>query len=103
MNHALIDHPGTQTYIKELGEGKVEPNPNKVTSFPFSRACVLVPSLPMCSHFGIEAYTYASENGGEGGKWRIRICVPSSLPTFHFVGFLPSFKFRAFRGPDCFI
>ena len=35
MNQALVDPPGTQTYIKELGEGKVEPNPNKVTSFPF--------------------------------------------------------------------
>ena len=65
MNQALADPPGTQTYIKELGKNKVEPNPKKVTSFPFTRACVLVQLLPVCPHPGIEAYTYTSEDGEE--------------------------------------
>jgi hypothetical protein len=65
MNQALADPPGTQTYIKELGKNEVGPNPIRVTSSPFSRACVLVQLFPVYHHLGIEAYTYTSEDGEE--------------------------------------
>ena len=84
MNQALVGPPGTQTYIKEFSEGKVEPNPKKVNSFPFSRACPLVQSLPVCSHFGIEAYPYTSVNGGE---WENGASGHHPCTLFHFVGF----------------
>jgi len=64
----------------------------RLASFPFARTCVLIQSFPACgSHLGIEAYTYTPRERRGGGKWRIRIRIPSSLPTFHFVGFASSF------------